>query len=334
MAIDIGRRQFISALGGAAVAWSKAARAQQTQRMRRIGVLLGTSENEEGKARVAAFEQGLEALGWRNGQNVQIQYKWSDGDADRINVYAAELVHSFPDLIVASNTPVVSAITSLTQSIPIIFVMVSDPVGSGFVESMAHPGRNITGFTNFEYSTATKWIELLKKIDRNLERVAMIVNPETSPGNGALYTAPIVSAANILRVEAKLVTVHGVDDIERTFTGLTKELRTGVIVLPDSFTTSNVEPIVELLSRHPLPSAFAYRIFVVRGGMVAYGVDSADIHWRAASYVDRVLQGADPGNLPVQAPTKFELVINLRTAKSLGLTVPPSLIAIADEVLE
>jgi putative ABC transport system substrate-binding protein len=331
------RREFITLLGGAAAAssnlWPLAARAQQPDRVRRIGVLLPLAEGDpEGQGYIKAFLQGLQALGWVPGRNLQIEYRWGGADSDRIRTYAGELVGLKPDVILAQTSLVMPPLQRETRTVPIIFMQINDPVESGLVASIARPGGNITGFTSFELTVGGKWLEMLKEIAPGVTRVAVILNPVQSPQIAILRAieavAPSVGVA---------VTVAGVQDaagIEQAVSTFSRESNGGLIVLPNPITNGNRKLIIALAARHRLPAVYAYRYFVVDGGLMAYGVDLADLYRRAAGYVDRILKGEKPADLPVQAPTKYELVINLKTAKALGLTVPPTLLARADEVIE
>jgi putative tryptophan/tyrosine transport system substrate-binding protein len=329
------RRDFIAALGSAA-AWPLAARAQQAGGMRRIGVLTTFGDSDAlAQGWDGAFRKGLDESGWHHGRNVQIDYRWAAGDADRLQAFAKELVALQPDVILAVTTPAVAALLRETRTLPIVFAQVSDPVGSGFVASLARPGANVTGFTNIniESSIGGKWLQLVKEIAPAVRRVAMIYNPPTSPFAG-YYLRPFEAAGPTYGVQASAVAVHGEADIEKAIDALAREPGGGFVVLPDTFTGIHRDRIVSLAARYRLPAVYPFRWFVEIGGLLSYGIDSNDMFRRAASYVDRILKGAKPADLPVQAPTKYELVINLKTAKALGLTVPDKLLAIADEVIE
>jgi putative tryptophan/tyrosine transport system substrate-binding protein len=326
------RREFMTVLGGAAVGWPLAARAQG-ERMRRIGVLMGIAESDPARQSFeAAFTEALQELGWSNGRNIRIEYRWGAGDAERIRNFARELVEMQLDLIVGHTTPVVAALKAQTRTIPIVFTQVSDPVGSGFIDGFAKPGGNITGFTNLESSTGSKLVELLKEVAPTITRVAVMFNPDTAPDRGSYFLRPVEAAAPSLHVEVIPAPVHNDAEIEAAITTLAPA--TGLIVMPDVFILAHREQILALADRHRLPAAYAYRLFAASGGLLSYGTDLADLFRRAAPYVDRILTGTKPAELPVQQPTKFELVINLRTAKALGLNVPLSLQAGADEVIE
>jgi ABC-type uncharacterized transport system substrate-binding protein len=327
------RREVITLLGGA-VAWPLAARAQQGNRVRRIGVLTNLpSDDAEAQLRNAAFLQGLQTLGWTVGRNVHIDFRWgTGGDIDRLRTYAAELVALAPDVILAvAITPLVQ-LQQATHTVPIVFVQVSDPVGAGFVASLARPGRNITGFTLFEYGFSAKWLELLKQIAPGVSRAAVLRDPSNPSGVGQF--GAIQATAPSLRIELSPVDVRDASSIEPTLAAFARESNGGMIVLPGSLTITHREQIVALAARHRLPSVYPFRYYAAAGGLISYGPDAVDQYRRAAGYVDRILKGEKPADLPVQAPTKFELVINLKTAKALGLTVPDTLLARADEVIE
>jgi ABC-type uncharacterized transport system substrate-binding protein len=335
MAIHIQRREFIVTLGGAAAAWPLAARAQPDGRMRRIGVLMNLpSDDPEGMARLAAFLQGLQELGWVVGRNVRIDYRWSTGDADRIRGYAAELLALAPDVILSSGTPTVAALQQATRTVPIVFAQVADPVGAGYVESLARPGRNITGFAAQEYVLGAKWLELLKEIAPHVKRAAVLRDTALALGLGAGQLAAIQLMAPPLGLEVTPIGVSDIGDIERGITAFARSSNGGMIVTASTPAMIHRELITMLAARHRLPTVYSFRYFVTVGGLISYGPDSVDPFRRAASYVDRILKGEKPSDLPVQAPTKYELVINLKTAKTLGLEVPPTLLARADEVIE
>jgi putative ABC transport system substrate-binding protein len=326
------RREFMTVLGGAAIGWPLAARAQG-ERMRRIGVLMGIAESDPARQSfVTAFTEALQELGWSSGRNIRIEYRWGAGDAERIRDFARELVEMQLDLIVGHTTPVVAALKAQTRTIPIVFTQVSDPVGSGFIDGFAKPGGNITGFTNLESSMSSKLVELLKEVAPTITRVAVMFNPDTAPDRGSYFLRPVEAAAPSLHVEVIPAPVHNDTEIESAITTLAPG--TGLIVMPDVFILAHREQILALADRHRLPAAYAYRLFAASGGLLSYGTDLADLFRRAAPYVDRILNGTKPAELPVQQPTKFELVINLKTAKTLGLNVPLSLQAGADEVIE
>ena len=328
----MNRRAFITLLGGAAAAWPLAARAQQADRMRRIGVLMiQAADDPEGQARLAAFRQGLEQLGWSEGQNLRIDARWATANED-IRKHATELAALAPDLILATATAAVTPLQQATRAIPIVFVSVVDPVGAGFVASLARPGGNATGFTIFEYGISGKWLELLKEMVPGMTRVAVLRDPGTASGIGQY--AAIQSVAPGLRVELTPVDVRDAAEIERDVAAFARTATGGLIVTGSPAAGAHRELIFALAARHKLPAIYAFRFFVTAGGLISYGPDTVDPYRRAASYVDRILKGEKPGDLPVQAPTKYELVINLKTANALGLTVPPTLLARADEVIE
>jgi putative tryptophan/tyrosine transport system substrate-binding protein len=333
MAINIARRKFIATLSGTAFAWPLAARAQG-ERMRRIGVLMTPAENDpDARSGVEVFRQGLHELGWSEGRNLQIDYRWGGGDVGRIKVFAKELIDLSPDVIVGHTTPSVVALRQETHSIPIVFLTVTDPVGQGFVASLAHPGGNITGFQVFEFSLGAKWMDTLKQIAPSLTRVATFFNPETAPYY-PLYLRTIEKAASSFAVELIAVEVHDDAEIERAISTLAREPDGGLIVFPDSFNVVHRQTIIALVERYRLPAIYDFRYFAVDGGLISYGTDEIDLFRRTPTYVDRILKGEKPGDLPVQQPTKFELVINLKTAKALGLTVPQTLLVAADDVIE
>jgi putative tryptophan/tyrosine transport system substrate-binding protein len=326
------RREFMTVLGGAAIGWPLAARAQG-ERIRRIGVLMGIAESDPARQSfVTAFTEALQELGWSSGRNIRIEYRWGAGDAERIRDFARELVEMQLDLIVGHTTPVVAALKAQTRTIPIVFTQVSDPVGSGFIDGFAKPGGSITGFTNLESSMGSKLGELLKEVAPTITRVAVMFNPDTAPDRGTYFLRPVEAAAPSLHVEVIPAPVHNDAEIESAITTLVPG--TGLIVMPDIFILAHRERILALADRHRMPAAYAYRLFAASGGLLSYGTDLADLFRRAARYVDRILTGTKPAELPVQQPTKFELVINLKTAKTLGLNVPLSLQAGADEVIE
>ena len=327
------RREFITLLCSAAVAWPIAARGQQPEQMRRIAVLMNrATDDPEDQAYLAAFRQALQQLGWPEGRNVQIDYRWASGDADLVRKYAAELVALAPDVILAAGSPSVAALQRVTRSLPIVFVRVSDPVGGGLVDSLARPGGNVTGFMQFEYSFSGKWLELLKQIAPQVTRAAVLRNSDNRAGTGEF--AAIQSMAQSLNVELRPVDTRDAGEIESAVAAFARSPNGGLIVAPSATTGGNRDLIVTLAARHKLPAVYADRSDITSGGLISYGVDRVDQFRRAAGYVDRILKGEKPADLPVQAPTKYELVINLKAAKALGLTIPPSLLARADEVIE
>ena len=326
------RRDFITLVGGAA-AWPLAARAQQPNRMRRIAMAIVTSENDpQSRSWVAAFVQGLENLGWTVGRNVQIDYRFAIFDDDRAQAAIVELLKLSPDLILAHSVVATRAAQRATRNIPIVFTHVSEPIAQGFVSNLAHPGGNTTGFTNLEPSVGTKWLELLKDTAPQMRRIAVMFSAA-----GSIYQPfyrSIEAAAPKFEVETIAAPLHGAEDIEAAMTGLGREANGGLILLPDTLTTRYNKLIVELAARHRLPAMYAFRLFVDAGGLMSYGPDLADQFRQAATYVDRIFRGAQPGDLPIQEPTKFQFVINLKTAKALGLDVPWHLQQLADEVIE
>ena len=325
------RREFITLLGSAA-AWPLAARAQQGERVRRIGVLINIAENDpESPARLAAFRQTLGKLGWSEDRNVVIDFRWSSGDINQMRARAKELIGLIPDVVVAEGTPSTAAFREESRATPIVFLQAANPVGSGFVASLAHPGGNITGFTNFEPSMGGKWLELLKQIAPGVARAGALFNPQTHTGQ---YWQAIEAAAQSLAVEFARAPVHSAAEIENVIGALAKDPNAGLLVMPDSFTLAHRELIIALATRHRLPTIYAFRVYATSGGLMCYGVDPVEDYRRAASYVDRILKGEKPADLPVQAPTKFLLVINLKAAKALGLTVPDKLLVAADEVID
>jgi putative tryptophan/tyrosine transport system substrate-binding protein len=330
----VKRRKFITLLGSAA-AWPIATRAQQPDRMRRLGILMGlASDDAQERVELAALSQELQKLGWTDGRNIQIYYRWGAGDADQAWTSAKELVELQPDVIVAHTTSAVSALAQQTRTIPIVFVLVSDPVGNGFVENWTKPGGNITGFTDFESPMAGKWLELLRQIAPHLTQVALLFNPETAPGGGAVFLNPIEKAAPGFGLNWMPASVRNTDEIETICAVLGRHGATGILVMPDVFTTAHRAQIIARAARYRLPAVYAYRYFVTDGGLLSYGIDPVDQSRQAAAYVERILKGTPAGLLPIQAPTKFELVINLKTAKALDLDVPPMLLALADRVVE
>jgi putative tryptophan/tyrosine transport system substrate-binding protein len=325
------RREFIILLGGAAAAWPLSARAQQPERMRRIGVLMSTrADDPEGQTRIAAFLGGLQQLGWTDGRNVEINARWATGDAEG-RKYAAELVALAPDVILGTGL-YVGSLQQVTQTVPIVFVLVADPVGAGFVASLARPGGNATGFSFSEYGISGKWLELLKQIAPSVTRVAVLRNPADPAGTG--QWGAIQSVAPSFGVELIPLGVRDPSEIERAVTEFARGSNGGLIVVAGGLVIVHRELIIALAARHRLPAVYFNRMYVTGGGLISYGPENFDQYRRAASYVDRILKGEKPADLPVQAPTKYELLINLKTAKALGIEVPPTLLARADEVIE
>jgi ABC-type uncharacterized transport system substrate-binding protein len=325
------RREFITLLGGAA-AWPLSARAQQGERVRRIGVVMNfAADDSAGQARLTAFLQGLQQVGWTDGRNVHIDLRWGAGDAERIRKSAAELVALAPDVILTVGSPTASPLLQATRTVSVVFVQVADPVGAGFVESLAHPGGNATGFTNFEYGISAKWLELLKEIAPRVTQVAVLRDPAVASGTGQL--GAIQAVAPSFGVELTPINARHPDEIERAITAFGRRANAGLIVTAGGLVVHR-ELIIKLAALHRLPASYSDRIFVSGGGLVSYGPDRVEQYRRAAGYVDRILKGEKPADLPVQAPTKYELVINLQTARALGIEVPPTLLARADEVIE
>jgi putative ABC transport system substrate-binding protein len=327
-------REFITLLGGAAVAWPRAAYAQQADRMRRVGVLLNrAADDPEEQARVAAFLQQLQELGWTDGRNVRVDYRWAAADANRSRTYAAELVALAPDVILAAGSQSTAALLQMTRTVPIVFVNVVDPVGAGYVARLARPGGNATGFSAFEYSLSGKWLELLKEIAPNLTRIAILRDPAIAAGIGQFAVIQAMASPS-LGVELSPIDVRDGGEIERNIAALAREPSGGLIMTASTVTAVRFKLIIMLAARHRLPAVYPFRYFVTSGGLISYGPDPTDQFRRAAGYVDRILKGEKAADLPVQAPTKYELAINLKTAKTLGLTVSPSLLARADQVIE
>jgi putative ABC transport system substrate-binding protein len=329
------RREFITLLGGAAAAWPLAARAQEANRIRQIGVLVALAEDDpEIKARLAAFRQGLEKRGWSEGRNVSIDTRFApDSSADRVQVLARELIALQPDVIFAQTTPVVAALQRESRTIPIVFVNIADPIGSGFVASLPRPGGNITGVMLYEASVTGKWLAMLKEIAPRLERAAFVTNPKTAPFyNYYLRAAESLSPPLGIKVVPSLV--ESIADIERSIEAFARAPNGGLLLPPDVNTNVHRDLIIALAARYSLPAVYFSRLIVAAGGLMSYGVDFVDMSRQAASYVDRILRGDKPSDLPVQAATKFETTVNLKTAKALGLTVPPGLLVAADEVIE
>src|SRR5262245_52652406 len=325
------RRQCITLLGGAAAAWPLAARAQQGERMRRIGVLMNlAADDAEGQARLTAFLQGLQQSGWTDGRNVRIDYRWAAGNAGTFYRYAEELLALAPDVILASATPSVQALQQATRTVPIVFAMVGDPVGMGVVASLARPGGNTTGFTPMEFGFGAKWVELLKDIAPRVTRVAVLRDLTIGPAQ----LSAIQAVAPSFGVELSAVGVRDAGEIERIVAAFARSSNAGLIVTASTSAAVHRDLIITLAARHRLPAVYAFRYFVNRGGLISYGANTIDIYRHAAGYVDRILKGEKPGDLPVQQPTNYELVINLKTAKALGIEMPASVLARADEVIE
>ena len=332
MPVNIGRRELIAALGSAAT-WPLTARAQQGDRMRRVGVLMGSAQDDpQGQARVSAFAQGLQQLGWSDGRNVRIDIRWSAENVADTRKLAAELVALAPDVILASGSPAVGALQQATRTVPIVFATAGDPVGAGFVDSLSRPGGNITGFAIFEYAIGGKWLELLKEISPRTTRVAVLRDRAVAAGPAQF--GAIQTAASSFGMDVSPINVHDTSEIERAVTAFARPSNGGLIVTGSPLAQLHRDLIITLAAQHKLPAVYFERFFVADGGLISYGADFVDQYRRAAGYVDRILKGEKPADLPVQKPTKYELVINLKTAKALGFEVPPTLLARADEVIE
>jgi putative tryptophan/tyrosine transport system substrate-binding protein len=327
------RREFIRLLGGALAAQAIPANAQEL-RVRTVGVLIGLANDAEAKARVKAFEQGLEREGWSVGQNLRIEYRYAEGDSVRMQALAKELVELKPDCILGHSTPGVTALMQATRTIPIVFVSVADPVGSGFVASMARPEGNMTGFMIFPATIAGKYLATLKEMVPQLARAAILYNPDSAPATGTFFLTPFGDAAKEFKVRPITAQVRNPAEIESAITKLGREPNSGLIVMPDNFTAVHRKLIISLVAQFRIPAIYLYRYFAEEGGLLSNGVNTSDLFRRAARYVSRILRGAKPADLPVQTPTKFELVINLRTAKALGIVIPKMLLAGADQVIE
>jgi ABC-type uncharacterized transport system substrate-binding protein len=327
------RREFLTLLGGGAVAWPFAALGQQGERMRRIGLLMSTtSDHAEAQIRIGAFLQGLQQFGWTIGRNLRVDTYWGSGDADRIRRYATEMAALAPDMILATGAVTMTPLLQATRTVPIVFVIVADPVGAGFVESLSRPGGNATGFTNYEYGLSAKWLELLKEIAPGVTRAAVIRDPGIATGIGSWGVIQSVAAS--VGVEVNPVNVRDPGEIERAVAAFARSANVGLVVTGSALTAVHGDLIVKLAAQHKLPAVYYERNFVAAGGLISYGPDFVDQYRQAAGYVDRILKGEKPADLPVQAPTKYELVINVKTAKALGIEVPPTLLARADEVIE
>ena len=328
------RREFITLVGGTAVAWPLAARAQPAGSVRLIGVLMGYAESDPAaQSLVAAFRGALSKLGWTEGRNLRIELRWGNGDVDRIKTFAKELVDLRPDAILGQTTAVIGALAQETRRIPIVFVMVSDPIGSGFAANISHPGGNITGFTDNDSAMGGKWVELLKEIAPRTVRVALLINPPTSPPL-EFHIPSIQAAASHFDVQVIVAKVYAKDEIEGVIAAQARNLGGSLIMMPNSFNAVNLELIFALAARYGVPAIYFNRLSAGSSGLMSYGSDFAESIRLAAGYIDRILKGAKPGELPIQLPTKFELVINLKTAKALGLTVPQNMLTLADEVIE
>jgi putative ABC transport system substrate-binding protein len=326
------RREFITTLGGAAATAAWPARAQQVDRVRRIGVLVNSAENDpEKQSELGALRARLEQLGWSDGRNIQFDFRWTEGRFERLSVYAAELVSLSPDVILATNAPTLVALQKETRSIPLVFVQIVDPVAEAFVSSLSHPGGNITGFTHFEHAIGGKWLQLLKEMAPSVNKVAVLWNPNNVSVNG--FMRRIKEAALLFAVEPIEAHVRNGAEIENAIAAFS-HANTGLIVPPDFTTVVNRAPIIVLAARNGLPAIYPFRLFVTSGGLISYGINLREMYVNAASYIDRILRGETPADLPIQTPTKYELVINLKVANALGLRLPTSLLATADEVIE
>ena len=332
MTVTIGRRELLAALGGTAASWPFAARAQQGERKPRIGVLMNTTENEDQQASVAAFRQVLQQLGWSEGRNLRIDIRWGEGRAAEIRRHAGELAALAPDVLFCTGTAGLAPLLQATRTIPIVFVEVADPVGAGYVDSLAQPGGNVTGFLQFEYSLSGKWLELLKEITPRVTRVAVLRDADISSGIGQF--AVIQAVAPTLGVDVRAINMRDAGEIERAIAAFARTPNGGLILTASALAGVHRDLIIALAARYKLPAVFFRSYYVVRGGLISYGYDARDQFRRAAGYVDRILKGEKPADLPVQAPTKYELVVNLKTAKAIGLDVPASVLARADEVIE
>ena len=327
------RRAFISLLGGAAATWPLAARAQQAERMRRVGVLTALADNDpEAMAWLKAFQEELQRLGWEQGRNIRIELRSAGSDQHRLRTGAAELVAMTPDVLFANATPALVALNSETRSLPIVFVQVSDPVKLGFVANLARPGGNVTGFANFEHPIGGKWLDLLKDTAPGMSRVAVILDPDNA--SQIAYWQGIEAAAPSFRVQLTRIDVRNAAEIEDAINAFAQQPNGALLVAPNAVTIFHRDLIIALAAQHRLPAIYPYRLFAASGGFISYGVDLPDLYRQAASYVDRILKGAKPGDLPVQLASKFELVVNLKTAKALGLTIPEPFLQQADEVIE
>jgi len=333
MASHIQRRKFLATLGGAAAGWPLAAGGQQREQMRRIGLLMALNDDRRGQARVTALKQGLQELGWTDGRNVQIETRFGGGDVGRIRAYVAELVALAPDVLVGQTTPIIRALRQATSSIPIVAAAINDPVEQGFVSSLARPGGNVTGFSHIDYTMVGKWLEILKEAAPSVSRASLLFNPDTSP-HYYIYLHSSQAVPRSIAVDISAAPVRDTTEIEGAIAKLGREPGSGLIVPPDAFTLARLPLVIRLTQQHRVPAVNDLRESVAQGALISYGPDPFDNFRRSAAYVDRILKGAKPADLPIQQPTKFELAINLKTARALGLEIPPSLLARADEVIE
>lgn len=332
--MSVRRRQFLTLLGGGAV-WPLVASAQQGDQGRRVGALMAIREDDPLRPLYAgALDDGLRAAGWIEGKNIQLDYRWAGPDVGQIKQAAKEIVAGHPSVVIAHTSPATIAMMSETSTTPIVFVTVTEPLAQGFVKSLAKPGGNVTGFSNFEFSMGGKWLQILKEMLPDVKRTDVLFNPDTAPGAGRIFLRSIEADAKTHGIEVNASPVHSVSDMETIFSASGHSRGTGAIVPPDIFLVVNRASIIELAARYRVPTIYQYDYFARNGGLVSYGVDVPDLFRRAAGYVDRTLNGAMPADLPVQSPVKFQLVVNVKTAKTLGLTVPPSLLLRADEVIE
>ena len=328
------RREFITLLSGAMAVWPRAARARRTGSMSKVGVLMAVAESSpENQARIAAFRQGFADLGWKDGQNIQIEYRWAAGKIELIQQYCKELVALAPDVILAHSTPVVEELKKITKSIPIVCALVNDPVGLGFVKTLSHPGGNITGFTFINAELIGKWIGLLKDVTPGFTQAVVMYNPKTTPFYRN-FLREIEAAQQLGASELTATLVETAGEIETAITNLAERPGSGLIIGPDPFTNAHLKQIAQLARQKRLPAISVHQQFAIEGGLMAYGPDTADIFRRSAAYVDRILKGANPADLPVQQPTKFEFIVNLKTMQSFGLSVPPALLSTADQLIE
>jgi putative tryptophan/tyrosine transport system substrate-binding protein len=329
------RREFIALVGSAVAAWPLAARAQRPASMRRVGVLMSTREDDpDGQVRAGMINKGLEELGWTEGRNIELDFRWAGGDPVRASSYAAELVRLKPDVIVANSTLCLKAVRDQTRTIPIVFVVVGDPFGQGFVSNLAHPDGNVTGFTGFEFGIGGMWLEMIKAIAPDVRRVAFIFNPEAGLPYGEKFAQSMKARAPALGVEVLVSPVRNAADVDRAIADMGSEPNGGLIVNPDAFTGSSRGLLISLAARYRLPAIYAYRYYVVDGGLMSYGHETNDWFRQSAAYVDKILKGVKLADLPIQNPTQFELIINRKTASALGLTIPDKVLALADEVIE
>jgi len=330
----VRRRDFITLLGGTLADRAIPANAQEPVHVRTVGALMGFANDADAEARTGAFQRGLEREGWSVGDNLRIEYRYAEGDSARMEALTKELVELKPDCVLGQSTPVTAALMRATRTIPIVFVAVSDPIGSGFVASMARPGGNITGFTVLHASIAGKYLEMLKEMVPQLAHVAIMYKPHSAPDAGTFFSRPFIESATKLKVRPITAEVHDASEIENAIVKLGRESGSGLVLVPDNFMAVHRDLIISLTAQFRIPAIYPYRYFAEAGGLVSYGVDAIDQFRRASEYVSRILRGAKPADLPVQAPTKFELVINLKTAKALGLVIPRILLAGAEQVIE